>query len=243
MGKDIGRLAAQVNRATVSAINSTAQAIKQAELTEMRSVFDRPTPYTMNALRIAPARTDRLSAEVGFKTDIVSTGKGTTGEWHYLQPQVFGGGRRIKGLEYNLRAAGVLPAGWNVTPGAFARLDAYGNLNRGQITQILSQLRITLRAGSTRNLPIVSGNERRVIGALRRAGGRYFAIPPGRKGIKPGVYLRELIGSKAPMPVLKFVRASRYSQRFDFDRVAKGIAAQRLQADFDDALRAATQSA
>ena len=235
--KQIGRMGDSVRRAAVSAINSTAQAVKQAEVAEMRAVFDRPTPYTLNSLFIDPAKPQRLVAEVYFK-DVYRTATRTTGS-HYLQPQVYGGQRRIKQLEKNLQLAGLLPAGWNVTPGRFMKLDAYGNMDRGQLTQILSQLRVQLTGGYSRGLPTVKGNERKVIGALRRAGGRYFGIPPGRPGIAPGVYLREFIGNKAPMPVLKFVRPSRYRKRFPFEQVAEVVVSQRLRTDFRDALRVA----
>lgn len=237
--KRVGRMGQDVRRAAVSAINSTAQAVRQAEVAEMRAVFDRPTPYTLNSLFIDQARPQRLSAEVYFKDVYRSVSGNTVSGYHYLQPQVYGGQRRLKQLEKNLQLAGLLPAGWNVTPGRFMKLDAYGNMDRGQITQILSQLRVQLTGGYSRSLPAVKGNERKVIGALRRAGGRYFGIAPGNRGLAPGVYLREFIGNRAPMPVLKFVRTSRYGKKYPFERVAEIVVSQRLRTDFRDALRVA----
>lgn len=231
----------QFRGAAVETLNRTANAIKREEISVMASVLDRPTPFTLNGLFIDPARPTRLQAEVFFK-DVyrsISGGSvtGSTG-WHYLLPQVEGGGRRFKQLERALQLGGMLPAGWYVTPGRFMKLDSFGNMDRGQITQILSQLRVQLTAGYSRSLPAVRGNERKVIGALRRAGGRYFAVPPGRKGIAPGVYLREFIGNKAPMPVLKFVQRVSYSKRFPFYETAQAVVDRDLARNLDQALQA-----
>ena len=127
-------------------------------------------------------------------------------------------------------------AGMFVVPGADAQLDAYGNMSTGQIIQILSQLRITLTAGHTRNMPLpTKGNERKVINAQRKAGGRYFVIKPGTKGAKPGIYRREFIGNNIT-PIAMFVKAPSYSARFDFDAIAAGIANDRLQPNLERAI-------
>lgn len=237
------QLPVQMRGAAVETFNRTANAIKREEIAVMSSVLDRPTPFTLNGLFIDPARPMRLQAEVFFKDvyrSISGSGSvtGSTG-WHYLLPQVEGGGRRFKQLERALQLGGMLPAGWYVTPGRFMKLDSFGNMDRGQITQILSQLRVQLTAGYSRSLPAVKGNERKVIGALRRAGGRYFAVPPGRKGLAPGVYLREFIGNKAPMPVLKFVQRVSYSKRFPFYETAQAVVQRDLTRNFNEALQAA----
>ena len=58
-----------------------------------------------------------------------------------LLSEVRGGARRAKRSEVLLQRAGVLPAGWLTVPGRGARLDAYGNLQRGQLLQILAFFR------------------------------------------------------------------------------------------------------
>jgi hypothetical protein len=96
-------------------------------------------------------------------------------------------------------------------------------MSRGQIIQILSQLRITMTAGYTRNMAF---DARRQISAQRKAGGRFFVMPVGGK-VQPGVYQRELIGSSIT-PVLVFVRQPQYRKRYDFFGKAQALADERM---------------
>jgi hypothetical protein len=206
----------RINAAAATALTYTALDGKKAVEREMRAVLDRPNPYTMRQVRIESARADKLQAAVEWKDDYGYTVP-------YLLPQVEGGSRRAKRFEKALQAAGHLPQGWFAVPAPGARLDAFGNISRGQIIQILSQLRITLLAGTTRNL---SFDARKQINAQRRAGGRFFVIKPGAKK-QAGVYQREFYGRDVT-PVLFFVRSVRYRQRLDFDGVVRREVAQRL---------------
>ena len=54
--------------------------------------------------------------------------------------QFKGGSRNIKRLEMRLSRLGILPAGMYVAPGRGARLDQYGNMHRGDVTAMLTQL-------------------------------------------------------------------------------------------------------
>ncbi|HOI17003.1 MAG TPA: hypothetical protein PK036_11745, partial [Geobacteraceae bacterium] len=67
------------------------QVVKDEEIKEMKKVFDRPTPFTLNSLKLTPAKKDNLAAVVWFK-DPPRLGSGQ----HYIEPQVFGGGRELK---------------------------------------------------------------------------------------------------------------------------------------------------
>jgi hypothetical protein len=64
----------------------------------------------------------------------------------------------------------------------------------------------------------MSQDARKQINAQRRAGGRFFVMPPGKRAA-PGVYQREFSG-RTITPVVMFVRSVQYRQRFDFDGVA-----------------------
>jgi hypothetical protein len=64
------------------------------------------------------------------------------------------------------------------------------------------------------------------IAAQRKAGGRFFVVPPGGR-IAPGVYQREFAG-RGITPVLIFVKRTAYTRRFDFDGIGQRFAAQRL---------------
>lgn len=217
------------NAAVATALTRTAIEARDAVRQQMPSVFDRPTPYTLNSLFVRPATAERLEAQTYFKDDRAGSGTPAT---RYLLPQVEGGARNTKRFELALRAAGHLPAGWFVVPGAGAKLDAFGNISRGQITQVLSQLRITLTAGFTRNMPF---DARKQITAQRRAGGRFFVIKPGAKGAGPGVYQREF-GGRNITPVFVFVNRASYTKRFDFFGIARSVADRRLGPNLDRAI-------
>lgn len=222
------------NAALATALTRTAVQVRTEVLASMPRLLDRPTPYTLRQLRYVGATADRLAAAVGFGVASVTDqrgapigyrdlGPGETPAGKYLQPQIEGGSRRLKRLEVALKAIGALPAGWFSVPGQGASIDAYGGVSRGQIVQVLSQLRVQLVAGSQRNLAAGA----RGIAAQRKAGGRFFVIRPGEGRGQPGIYQREFIGRNVT-PVFIFVKSVAYSKRFDFDRIAGGLAEQNL---------------
>lgn len=206
----------RIRAAVATALTTTANAIKAAEQREMRDSFDRPTTFTSGALYAEVATADRLQAQVGIKGQ--EQGRRSAAKW--LRWQVYGGQRDLKAFEVLLRRYGLMPGDMRAVPGQAARLDAFGNMSRGQLVQILSQLRADSYSGSTRALPKVSAAEHRELakGSLRgltpqqqsdfrsgrrkqatirkaygRAGGRYVALPNGahRGKLLPGVYLNE----------------------------------------------------
>jgi hypothetical protein len=204
-----------------TALTRTAVEVRAGVQRELPRVFDRPTPYTVNSLFVKPARADRLEAEVFFKDEYGTSRLGIPAT-KYLLPEVRGGARRSKGFEKALRKAGVLPFGRFAMPAAGAQLDAYGNVSRGQLIQILSQLRITLTAGHNRNM----GQGAKGIAAQRNAGGRFF-VKRDRKGGPPGIYQREFLGRNVT-PVFVFTRPASYRPRFPFDAIAGRIADAKL---------------
>ncbi|HMQ71344.1 MAG TPA: hypothetical protein PKA84_01640 [Rubrivivax sp.] len=217
--------------AVATALTRTAVKVRHEVQAEAQRSLDKPTPYTMRQLRYVAATAAKPVAAVGFNVAAIQDafgrvlryedlGPGNTSADRYLTPNITGGGRGYKRLEVALKAAGALPDGWYVVPGEGAPRDAYGNVSRGLVVQVLSQLRIQLVAGSDRNM---SFNARRQIAAQRKAGGRFFVIPPGGR-IQPGVYQREFIG-RGVTPIFIFVRSANYRSRFDFWGVAKRQAA------------------
>lgn len=231
------------NAAMATALTRTAVQVRDAVQAEMPRVLDRPTPYTTRQLRYVPAKADRLAAAVGFNVVNVTDergatiafrdlGPGETPAGKYLQPNIEGGARRLKRLEVALRALGALPDGWLAVPGQGAALDAYGNVSRGQVVQVLSQLRVQLVAGTNRSM---SGDARKQIAAQRRAGGRYYVVPPGKGKVQPGIYQREFVGRNIT-PVFIFVRGANYKRRFDFDGVSQRLAEQALPVEVNRAV-------
>lgn len=220
----------RLRNAVAAALTKTAVDVRDAERVEMRDVFDRPTPYTLGSLYVAPATGDQAvpEAQVGIKTNV----GGSRSALSWLRWQIAGGLRTQTAFERRLIAAGAMRNDQRLVPGRAARLDAFGNVSRGQLVQILSQLRIESSTGSSRALPRVlpgdnAATQRAKRGTIRRAykraGGQYFALPNGRGRLPPGVYLsRDTgFGRTDPKPVLLFVSKAQYEAgRFDFWYVA-----------------------
>lgn len=222
--------------AVAVALTKTAQLVKEAEVETLKKTLDRPTPYTLKSLYMERATKQKLQARVWFKDE--STGSGIPAT-KYLYPHVDGGARAPKRFEKALQAAGHLPNGWLAMPGQGANLDSYGNMSRGQIIQILSQLRVTLTAGYTRNMAF----GQKSIAPQRKAGGRFFVIKPGGR-TQPGVYQREFFG-RGITPVMIFAPESGtdYKARFPFAEVAEKTVSRHFGDQFSAALDQAMATA
>ncbi len=209
-----------VQVAAQHALLKTAEVIQAAEVAEMGRVFDRPTRWTLGAMKVKP--TARFEIAVGI-LDPDGYYKRAQG---YLGTQVIGGSRRVKAFEMALTRRGILPQGWMAVPGAGAEMDAYGNMSPGQIRQVLAWFDAAERfAGSTQNMG-EKGRSKRRKGTRSKRGFEYFAVIPGRSNggrhvLRAGIYKRtSFVFGKAIQPVLIFVRKAVYSARYDFDRVA-----------------------
>lgn len=211
--KQLKSFAKNYRFAVARALTWTGQDVKKLEVEEMKRAFDRPTAYTLNSLFLAPAKKANLQARVWVKDDRATSKAGTPAN-RYLMPQVKGGDRGQKRFERVLQYGGYLPSGWITAPGPGASRDAHGNISRGQIIQILSQLRIETTAGYSRSMARGSKGT----AAQRKAGGRFFVIKPGGRA-QAGVYQREFFG-RGVTPVLFFAEAANYERRYEFDKVA-----------------------
>lgn len=201
--------------AAATALTRTARQMKEGIQEQLPSIFDRPTAYTLGGIGFTGAQASSLEAQVFVKDQQSGAGRPAA---VYLATEVTGGARPAKGFEKLLQSMGVMPSGWRAVPGAGALLDASGNVGRTQLGQIIRELRSTKTVGPQRK-----GFESKSIAARRKAGGQYFAVLPGTKGLKPGIYLREFTGRNV-LPVLVFVKQTNYPVRFDFVARATAIA-------------------
>lgn len=185
----------------------------QSELKKkMPSVFDRPNRWTFNALFKKGATKSNLTASVGLKDEVA---KGTPA-FKYLSPQIFGGARRVKRFERALQAIGAMPKDMISEPTKYADIDAYGNMRKGQIVQILKQLRGVQEGVKGRR---VSGN-------------RYVAIQPGARNLPAGIWLFKAGDRKNIKPIMLFVKKATYQKRWAFFEGGKSIAENRFHSNF-----------
>lgn len=201
--------------------------VQAAEKDEMKRAFDRPTAYTLNGTFIKPATKQKIEARIWVKDN--PSGKGTPAD-RFLLPQIYGGTRGQKGMERLLQRAGLMRSGQFAVPAAGAQLDGNGNVKRGQIVQILSQLRVQRSAGF----------ESRATGSARstrtiaRQGVTYFALTEKRRGLEPGIYLkRKFAHGTAVRPVFLFVSSVHYRERFRFHQVGEATVNARFPVHFD----------
>jgi hypothetical protein len=238
---DVARWIASVGKqarfAAAVALTRTAQDVKAAERDQIGKVFDRPTPYTLRSLFLSPATKDKLEAMVWLKDDRAGSGTPAT---RYLLPHIEGGSRGTKGFERALQRQGLMPAGHFAVPASGVKLDAFGNVSKGTINQILSQLRVQVTAGYESRATGSARSKR----SVRRQGVEYFVITKPHGKLKAGIYGRYRFASgSAVKPMFIFVPGVRYSPRFRFFEVADQVVAtafpRHFEVEFSKALRSA----
>lgn len=187
---------------------------------DMRTTFDRPTPWVLNGVYVAPLH-DENSATVDWKPGSA----GAIPAEKILRAQIEGGSRRPKRFERVLAAAGILPAGHIAVPGQNMRLDAYGNVSGAQITQILSALRAFGEVGFLANQ-----NRKREEARMARAQAKgkaykaraprlFFAIQPGHPSLPAGIYRKVRQGGH--IMLMAFVPSHNYRARFAPARIVR----------------------
>ncbi len=230
----------QMPFALAKALTKTAQDVKEAEIKQMKSSLDRPTPYTLNSLYIKPATKRDLSSMVYFK-DRSGVGKGNPAA-NFIQPQVEGGKRNLKRFESALRRIGVLPVGMYIAPGEACQLDAYGNIPGSFIVQILSYLRAFGEQGYRANIT----DKRKAAlkrGSKRKLGYEYF-VSKGKgewfgrqQHLPPGIYKRvDFAAGSAIKPIMMFVKEPSYTKRFPFFETAQKVIDRNLKNNFNEAM-------
>jgi hypothetical protein len=220
----------QIPFATARALTLTAKEdVKPAIVKEMKRVFDRPTPWTLNSLYVSSATKSRLMAQVYVKDE------GESQSHQYLRPEIAGGPRRFKRLEALLYVKGILKKNEFVVPGVGARLDVFGNMSRGQVSQIISALKIALDPNQNRS------DSKRSQSNARNA--QYF-VPRTGSRLPRAVYQRFgfAIGS-AIKPVLVFVKQPKYRPRLDYYGIGERTARKWFPIRFDESMQVALATA
>lgn len=211
LAKQLDRIPArQLPFARTLIANRMAQKVRDNEILVMKARFDRPTPWSLNSLYIKAATKQKPVARVWFKE---KAAKGTPANT-YLQPEVFGGSRNAKRLEKAMEHMGYLKSGQFLVPAQGARLDAYGNMQRSQVVQILSAFRAFSNVGFTAN---ASGSKRS--NRVQQRNAYFFGEVSGELGIWQRV--KSAFGNGARPVMLVTDGSPKYSVRFPFFAVAE----------------------
>lgn len=208
-----------VPKIVAKALTFTVQKAQADIVAEMPRVFaGGATRYTLQSTRIEPATEQALTARVAVKDR--TSNNGTLPE-DFLFPSVFGGPRKEKRFERNMRYAGLLQGRERAVPGQGAPLDAYGNLKRGEMQRILTATRSAFDPYQNK-----TGSAKSKRSAKKAP---YFAARINKTW---GVWKR--IGTQGEIePILIFVtKAPTYARRLDFEGLARATAAREFEPTF-----------
>lgn len=256
----------QVPWATVTALTWTGYSAKKRLYAEMRSKFDRPSPFVVppasfdredgvGSMRVEWATLAKPYAVVKMKD--WAAGKQRVATDPLLRHHFFGGARVYKGLEKDLVGMRFMKQGEFIVPGAGAKLDRYGNMSLGQIQQIRSQLAVSVSGADN-----AATGSRRSKTNVAKAGVMFWSMGPegqapgkvkidpetgiaygteGRSGranhLPKGLWIRDGRNVHPILFVLK--KAPTYRQLFDL----RQIAADAVREDFAKNFRAALKKA
>lgn len=223
------KLHPQFRFAAAVALTRTAKDAERALYSEMGRVWNAPTPFSLRSLFTKPATKADLTASVEIKDQFPSKAMLSPDETYRHQYE--GGRRRRKASELWFERAGLISSSESLAPSAGIRLDAYGNISRGMLMQIISQLRLGLD-------PYQWKSKSRRSTANRKRSGEFFWSRGGH--LSRGVWMRR---GRGVIQVLKPVPHHTYSVRMDMDRISTAVFdakfLPRLDAEFASALASA----
>ncbi len=213
----------QVPFATVMALTETAMNVR------MSTCWCCPSSLTADALHAEQPEGDAGKQIHDALQRVLQDFRNT--DRHYLLPQVHGGVRPIKRFEHWLIRRGLMKSDEFAVPAKGMKLNAFGNISPGVITQILSQL----AAGPDATQWETKTSRKRQ--AQTRA--RYFVPRDGSK-LPRGIWRRT---DKRIEPVLLFVGSVSYTARYQFCEISNRVASTRMQSNFDLAMARALVTA
>jgi hypothetical protein len=218
-----------------AALNDTGFHIRKVWQNEMRSKFDRVTPYIERSPRVVRATPDNLTVTI---EPAYMGGKGIDPQ-KILQAQTHGGPRRDKRSEAALRRVGLLPAGYQTAipatpyPGSD---DGRGNLRGPFLTQLISYFQAFGEQGYRANMTDRRKRNMRNqqdIGYLstrktyKTTLGVRFFVSMGRmrdtraSHLAPGIWAAKGLHDVEVHPVLMFTKTGTYKPRLSPDDVAR----------------------
>lgn len=232
-----------------NAANQTAFYVLNGYQKDLPSFFHNPTPFTINSMFVQKATPSNLEASVQWKAPASGNSAGK-----YLQPEVTGGKRPLKGLETGLQRVGQMPSGYYAVPSTDIQLDSYGNVPGNLVRTILSYLEANTDAASARRVDkyakqstakFLKGFGKAAMNAdkvarreanQRSKKAKYFTVQPGESKLAPGVYERLSYGVITQL--FAFVRTVHYNATFPFEEVGARRANEKFPSKLTEAIAA-----
>ena len=226
----------QIPYALANGLNATGRRVKDAELSAMPEVFDRPTKFTLNSLQLTIARAPAGPMEVSVWF------KGAAN--HYLLSQVEGGPRTLKAFETMFGRKFMKDE--YLVPGAAADdlglIDANGNFKRGELIRLLSYFSTWSEQGYKSNSTDKSRARMAKMGrtpsGYRTINGKVYFISLGKghlvgvgqgwtrgrdQHLPAGIWQKSGIHGSIVRPVLMVVSKPEYRKLYDFYGIAQKI--------------------
>jgi hypothetical protein len=255
---DTKNIEKQATFAMAKSLTEVASLSKDELKRVMSAELDRPTPFTLNSLFVKAAKRDNLVSVVGVKDRSMAKTAGAAAD--VLKQQFFGGGRNYKRMEGAFRRNGMLKGDMQVVPGGAAALDAYGNIKKGLIIQLISYFGAFGEQGYRANATPESKKRRAKIGKVpdRKDTNRkyksingvvYFYSPgPGMVNGRPqhlpaGIWQKKGIHGVDVSPVLLFVQPGKYQQKIDIQAITAKVHSTRMPELFSKNFKQAISTA
>ena len=211
----------QLPFALTQTVNSLAFKVREDAHAEMRSVFDRPTPFALRSMEVIKARSKSQSAWVGLNLD---------DRFHRaLAHQFTGGDRRWKRMEGALLAKGLMLPGMIAVPPRNPRpedVNAYGNIKPSRVVQLISYFGAFgeqgYRANMTDSRKSQLAKRKRSKQGYVTIGGVEYILSRGKgrnNNLPAGIWAKTGTHGVVIKPVLLFVRKGTYQRRIDLHRI------------------------
>lgn len=224
LDQSVRGFATRMPRAVSLALNDAAFAAMKDWKQDISTVFDRPTPFIRNSVRVNKATPSNLVSEVFILNDVSSGQSPSDVLFHHAE----GGTRNQKRFEFTLQRAG---GGTFYVPGPGATLDPFGNLSAGTIREAQSVAGAAESvSGFSANLTATSAARRRRR-IKRQGGGReLFMQRRPHPTLKQGAIYERRVSGRGPRggflhnvvrAVLLPIRRPTYPKRFNARQLAQ----------------------
>jgi hypothetical protein len=218
LGEAVNKRANGFTKAGLQALTGVAKTSILKIYDEMKKVFDKPTPKTLNSLYVKVAPTGEAGKDIWVEVRFKDR-SGLPYE-KYLSPEIFGGPRGQKGLERKL--APYLKYGFTqMVPTRLAPLDQYGNIKRQVASKMVADI-VGHQPSSERSPAKTKGSKVQFsIGFM--------------SGNRPAIFSNK--GNNMNFPVMIGIKQAKYKARLPFYEIIDKTYDEKVEPYYEKALK------